>query len=110
MNFLIKKFGNVNPNFKYDIKSDELYDLYIIKNKTVIEISNLFNCAVNTINKKLRQHKIYKPKSNIYNLVVDDIKIHLINGLNYVQIGKIYGCSNKIIHKFVKKNNIYVKK
>lgn len=104
-----KKFGNENPNFKYDIKSDELYDLYIVKNKTIIELSNLFNCSVNTINKKLRQYKIYKPKSNIYNLVVDDIKNHLINGLNYVQIGKIYGCSNKIIHKFVKKNNIYVK-
>ena len=104
-----KKFGNENPNFKYDIKSDELYDLYVVKNKTIIEISNLFNCHINTINKKLRQYKIYKPKSNIYNLVVDEIKNHLINELNYVQIGKIYGCSNKIIHKFVKKNNIYVK-
>jgi hypothetical protein len=102
-------FGNENPNFKYDIKKEELYDLYIIKNKTIKEISHLFNCAINTINKKLRQYEIYKPKSNIYNLVVDEIKDHLINGLNYVQIGNLYGCSNKIIHKFVKKNNLYVK-
>jgi len=104
-----KKFGKENHNFKYDIKKDELYDLYIVKNKTIIEISNLFNCAINTINKKLRQYEIYKPKSNIYDLVVDEIKNHLINGLNYVQIGKIYGCSNKIIYKFVKKHNLYVK-
>ena len=104
-----KKFGKENHNFKYDIKKDELYDLYIVKNKTIIEISTLFNCAINTISKKLKQYEIYKPKSNIYNLVVDEIKNHLINGLNYVQIGKIYGCSNKIIYKFVKKHNLYVK-
>lgn len=104
-----KKFGKENPNFKYDIKKEELYDLYIVKNKTITEISNLFNCAINTINKKLRQYEIYKPKSNIYNLVVDEIKNHLINGLNYVQIGNLYGCSNKIIFKFVKKHNLYVK-
>lgn len=104
-----KKFGKENPNFKYDIKKEELYDLYIVKNKTITEISNLFNCNKNTINKKLRQYEIYKPKSNIYNLVVDEIKNHLINGLNYVQIGNLYGCSNKIIFKFVKKHNLYVK-
>lgn len=104
-----KKFGKENPNFKYDIKKEELYDLYIVKNKTITEISNLFNCAINTINKKLRQYEIYKPKSNIYNLVVDEIKNHLINGLNYVQIGNLYGCSNKLIFKFVKKHNLYVK-
>lgn len=103
------KFGKENPNFKYDIKKEELYDLYIIKNKTIVEISHQFNCAINTINKKLRQYEIYKPKSNIYNLVVDEIKYHLINGLNYVQIGNLYGCSNKIIYKFVKKHNLYVK-
>jgi transposase len=87
----------------------ELYGLYVIKNKTIKEISGLYNCAINTINKKLRQYEIYKPKSNIYNLVVDEIKNHLINGLNYIQIGDLYGCSNKIIYKFVKKHNLYVK-
>jgi hypothetical protein len=104
-----KKFGKENPNFKYDINKDELYNLYIKENKTIIQISNMFNCAINTINKKLRQYGINKPKSNIYNLVVDDIKNHLINGLNYVQIGNLYGCSNKIICKFVKKHNLNVK-
>jgi hypothetical protein len=104
-----KKFGKDNPNFKYDISKDDLYNLYIIRNKTINEISSYYNCAINTINKKLRQYKIYKPKSNIYNLVVNEIRNHLLEGLNYVQIGKIYGCSNKIIYKFVKKHNIYVK-
>ena len=104
-----KKYGKENPNFKYDINEEELYNLYIKNNKTVVEISNQFNCAINTINKKLRQYNIYKPKSNIYNLVIDDVKNYLLNNLNYIQIGNIYGCSNKIIHKFVKKHNLYVK-
>jgi hypothetical protein len=104
-----RKFGKDNPNYKYDINEDELYDMYINQNKTIVEISSYFKCAINTINKKLRQYKIYKPKSNIYNLMVDDIKNYLESGLNYVQIGNIYGCNNKIIHKFVKKHNLYVK-
>ena len=101
--------GKNNPNFKYNISKDDLYNLYITQNKTIKEISSYYNCAINTINKKLREYKIFKPNSNIYNLMVDEIKNHLVNGLNYVQIGNLYGCSNKIIYKFVKKNNIYVK-
>lgn len=104
-----RKFGNDNPNYKYDIGKDELYNLYIKENKTIIEISSYFNCSINTINKKLRQYKIFKPKSNIYNLVVDEIKNYLESGLNYVQIGNIYGCTNKIIYKFVKKHKLNVK-
>ena len=101
--------GKNNPNFKYDIEKDELYNLYITQNKTVKEISSFFNCAINTINNKLRQFNIFKPNSNIYNLNKDEIKEFLKEGLNYVQIGKKYGCSNKIIHKYVKTHNLYVK-
>lgn len=78
--------GNKNPNFKYELEKEKLYELYIIQNKTVKEISNLFNCCINTVNNNLRKYKIYKPKSNIYNLKLDDIKKYLNEGLNYVQI------------------------
>jgi len=105
-----KKYGKENHNFKYDISKDVLFDLYIKENKTIKEISVQFNCSINTINKKLRQYNIYKPKSNIYNLNVDAVQNNIKNGLNYVQIGNLYGCSNKHIYKFVKKHNIYVKK
>lgn len=101
--------GKNNPNFKYDINKEELIELYLIQNKKVKEISSIYNCAINTINKKLRLYSIYKPNSNIYNLNKDQIKNYLIEGLNYVQIGKLYGCSNKIIHKYVKKHILYVK-
>ena len=101
--------GNNNPNHKFNITKDGLYDLYITKNKTIKEISIIFGCSINTINKNLRKFNINKPKSNKYNLNSSDINGYLLMGLNYVEIGKIFGCSNKIIHKFVKKNNLYVK-
>ena len=52
---------------------------------------------------------ITKPKSNIYGLNVGEISRYLSNGLNYVEIGKKFGCSNKIIYKFIKKHNLYAK-
>ena len=48
-------------------------------------------------------------KSNIYNLNKDNIITYLNSGLNYIQIGNKHGCSNKIIHKFIKKHKLYVK-
>lgn len=104
-----RKFGTQNPNFKYDVNKEELIELYIKNNMTIIKLSHHFNCAINTINKKLRQYEINKPKSNIYNLSHDEILKHLKNGLNLVQIGELFGCSNKIIHKYIKKHNTHVK-
>ena len=101
-------FGDKNPNFKYVILEEDLYRQYIHENKTIKNISEFYNCSINTINKNLRKYKIYKPPSNLYNLNIQEITKYLNNGLNYVQIGEKYGCGNKIIHKFIKKNNLYV--
>lgn len=101
--------GKNNPNYKYDINKEELTELYIKQNKTIKEISTIHNCSINTINKKLREFLIYKPKSNIYSLDKEKIIKYLNDGLNYVQIGEKYGCSNKIIHKYIKTHNLYVK-
>jgi hypothetical protein len=109
----VKKYGGYigehNPNFKYKISKDELINLYINENKTIKDLSNKYNCSINTINKKLKEYGIFKPKSNIYNLKINEINDLLEQGFNYVQIGEKYGCSNKIIHKFIKKNNFHVK-
>jgi len=37
--------------------------------------------------------------------LINKINQYLSDGLNLVQIGKIYGCSNKIIHKFIQKKD-----
>jgi hypothetical protein len=101
--------GENNSNYKYDIDIEELKVLYLNQNKTIIELSKIYNCHINTINKKLRDNNIFKPKSNKYNLDITEITQHLNDGLNYVQIGEKYGCCNKIIYKFIYKNNIHVK-
>lgn len=96
--------GKNNPNFKYDISYDELFDLFITQNKTANEISKIYNCKYETIRQKLKNFNITKPKSNIYNLDINDILNYKKKGLNLIEIGKIYGCSNKIISKFIKKH------
>jgi hypothetical protein len=102
--------GERNPNFKYKIEKDELFDLYVIQNKTIKELSVIYNCVINTINKNLRKYNINKPKSNIYNLDEVKIKDYLSNGLSQVEIGRIFNCSHKIIHKFIKRKKIYASK
>ena len=96
--------GDKNPNFKYKLYENELIKLYINENKTIKEISKIYNCSVDVINDNLRKFNIYKQKSNKYNLNIDKINEYLSNKMNLVQIGLIYGCSNKIIHKFIKKH------
>jgi predicted aldo/keto reductase-like oxidoreductase len=41
--------------------------------------------------------------ANKYNLNINTINTYINDGLNLVEIGRKYGCSNKIIHKFLKK-------
>lgn len=94
--------GKNNPNFKYNINREDLYENFIIKNKTIKEVSKIYNCSIDVINDNLRKHNIYKEKSNIYKLDIDEINRMLLNKFSLVQIGLFYGCSNKIIHKFIK--------
>jgi len=96
--------GEKNPNFKYKIDKNLLVKLYIDENKTIYEISTVFNCSKGVIKNNLKKYGIRKPNRNKYNLNINDILYHKINGLNLKQIGEMYGCSNKIISKFIKKN------
>jgi hypothetical protein len=102
--------GENNPNFKYNIDINELKNLFIDKNKTVDEIKLIYGCCRNTINILLRKNNIYKPKSNKYNLDINKINQYLLDGLSLVEIGKVFGCSNKIIHKFIQRKKNESKK
>jgi hypothetical protein len=95
--------GDKNPNFKYKLNYEDLYELYIIQDKKIDEIANIYNCCINTIKNNLSKLKIKKIR-NKYNLNISDIIRHKNDGLNLIEIGNLYGCSNKIICKFIKKN------
>jgi hypothetical protein len=94
--------GENNPNFKYKISEIELYKLFIDENKKIDEIAFYYGCHRTVISGNLKKYNIKKPLSNKYNLNITDITKYLSDGLNMVQIGNIYGCSNKTIHKYIK--------
>jgi hypothetical protein len=96
--------GKNNPNYKYDINKNELFDMYINKQLTLINISKIYGCSISNIKKKLKEYKIKKPNSNKYNLSLTEIITYKENGLNLKNIGEIYGCSNKIIFNFLKRH------
>jgi predicted aldo/keto reductase-like oxidoreductase len=58
----------------------------------------MFLGKYNEISNKNQVFKVNNQNINIY------IKNYIKEGLNLVQIGNKYGCSNKIIHKFIKKH------
>jgi group I intron endonuclease len=94
--------GENNSNFKYKIEKDELYNLFIINNLKIEEIAKYYGCHRTVISDNLKKYNIKKETSNKYNIDLLDIKKYLDNGLTQVQIGKIYGCSNKYINKIIK--------
>jgi hypothetical protein len=98
--------GKNNPNYKYDICKKDIYNLYILKNMSVKEISNSYNCSVSLIRQKMKMFDIKEKKiiRNKYGLDINEINNYLSEGLSQVEIGSIYGCSNKIINKFIKNN------
>lgn len=94
--------GQNNPNFKFNIEKNSLIYLYLVKNMTINEISNIYGCCEGVIKNRIKKFQIKKPMSNKYNLKINEINVYLKNGLNLIEIGKNYGCSNKIISKFIK--------
>lgn len=96
--------GSNNPNYKFIILEKELKNLFINKNLTIKQLSDLYGCSTVTITNKLKEFNIKKGKSNKYNLNYKDIINYKKQGLNLIQIGEIYGCSNKIISKYIKKH------
>lgn len=96
--------GKNNGNFKFDIDEETLIYLFLTENKTIKEIATYFGCSRDVINNNLRAAKINKPKSNKYNLDIDDILSYINDGLTQVEISVIYGCSNKHINKYIKKH------
>jgi len=96
--------GENNPNFKFKIHKNDLYRLYIINDMKIKDIANIYGCCKDVIGYNIKKYNIKKPKSNKYNLNIDKINEMLSKGLTQVKIGEYFGCSNKIINKFIKKH------
>jgi hypothetical protein len=102
----VKKYGvfkgENNPNFKYKIGKEELYELFITKNLKIDAISKIYGCHRTVISDNIKKYNIKKEPSNKYNINLEDIKEYLKNGLSQVDITNIYGCSYNYINKIIK--------
>jgi group I intron endonuclease len=94
--------GKNNGNFKYEIKKEELLDMFITNNLTILEIATHYNCSKDVINDNLRNFKINKPKSNKYGIDLIELAKMLDDGLSQIKIAEFYGCGNKYINKIIK--------
>jgi group I intron endonuclease len=96
--------GKNNPNFKFEIKYEDLERLFLSELKSTKEISDIYGCTTATINKKLRLYEIKRGRPNKYGLEINEILNYRVNKLTLNQIGELYGCSGKYISKYIKKH------
>lgn len=52
--------GEKNPNYKYHITEEELYDLYVVQGLSTYKIADLYGCNHWTIWNNLKKHNIKK--------------------------------------------------
>lgn len=58
--FSEKMTGENNPNYKYHITKEELYDLYIVQELSTYKIAKIYGCGSETIRLKLKKYNINK--------------------------------------------------
>lgn len=52
--------GENNPNYKYHISKEELYDLYIVQDLQQKEIATIYGCSPTVIRHNLKKYNIIK--------------------------------------------------
>lgn len=99
------RIGDKNPNFKYRIDKNELYNYYVKENHTLKETSQYFNCSIASTDRKLRNYKIRKPKLKIDETVLYELYIHKNKTIK--DCYEFFGCSAFPIKKIIRKNGWY---
>lgn len=87
----------------YNIASDDLYQLYIIENKTLKEVTAHYGCAQSTISYHLRKYGIYK----VYEFNTDHLyQLYITENKTLQNIANHYRCSRGTISKYLQKAGI----
>lgn len=58
-----KIFGENNPNYKYHITKEELYNLYVVQGLSQNQIAKMYGCSAYCIQHKLKKFNISKSRS-----------------------------------------------
>jgi group I intron endonuclease len=96
---------NNNPNFKFEIKKEELSNLYLEKILPISNIAQFYGCSYHLILKKIKEFNLKRENTRKkYFFNINEINIWLKNGESQKNIAEKYGCSYKFLNKFINKN------
>lgn len=90
-------------NKKEELNKDNLYDLYIKKNRTMVEIGKMFKCSRNYVSKKLREFNIEKDYEKIKETMKINREKTCLNKYGVINVSQIAEVKQKKINKSFKK-------
>lgn len=90
------------------LDTDELYNHYMVSNKTMKECAEIFNCSLRTIFNNTKNYGFLKGKNKqTFNIQKDELyKLHITENKNLDDCANHYGCSKGTICDYLKKYNI----
>ena len=105
------------PYNKIEISKEQLYDVFIVQNKTIQETADYFSCSKSPIRRLLKEYNIEKPEEakhlinsqkNIkYNITKDALVYqYIIVGMSRNDLAIYYNCGKTTIDRLLKKYNI----
>ena len=98
--------GENNPNFKYNIKKDDLIEFYNNQHMSTKILAKMFGCTKENIIRLLIKYEIPRTKIRKHFLTKDQLVIDYNNNLTILQISVKYNISYKYTHKLLKKHKI----
>ena len=94
---------------KYNITKEQLYQLYIIENKTTKECAKFFECSNGLIRLKIKEYEIYKPKylqnnCKKFNIMKEKLyQLYIIENKTRKECAEFFGCSDPLIKQKIRK-------
>jgi len=102
----LNSIGKINEYI--DVPKETLKNYYINHELTQKELSVIFGCSKNTIQKKLYEYKIYKRASNkIFHIDKNKLmELYIEKDLTMAQTAGVLGCSAELVKKLLRTNGI----
>lgn len=94
---------------KYNITKEQLYQLYIIENKTTKECAKFFECSNGLIRLKIKEYEIYKPKylqnkCKKFNIMKEKLyQLYIVENKTRKECAEFFGCSDPLIKQKIRK-------
>ncbi len=89
----------------FDIPKDELYDLYVVQNKTRKEVADFYGCSEALI--MIRSRRFNIKKKRIYHIDKDDLyQLYIVEKKSIITIASMFNMSDTTIWRLITKYQI----